>query len=1155
MQTVQPSTFLITRIRLVNFHNFIDETIDLPDGGHLFLLGDNGCGKTTILDAIHYVLTAGQEMEWNAAARVAGSRREGRRVQGIVMRFNIDRGIMNPEGGVSYALLEIRGRNGNPLTVGIGLSVSAIDEKVRQWGIIRECPLAEIPLLVEEEDGVRPAGRLEFKEAMGAARGFYKDGAAYRRELAVRLFADQESYREICRFLAMGKAYRELASQASDYHELFKSLLPEPKTEIFERIIEALRGLDESKTVLDDLEGKLDYLHMLQRFIDTIGDNREAVVRYDWLEHHQQVLDTEDRIDAFRRQVEDSRDQMATLEGKIRLESEEEAAFTTQLDDLKAKDVQGLVRQEKEVRAQLTTKETVLAGRKKEYEQADKEEKVAGKAFLNLEGELRRNLVNLHRDLARISPNLAFSISDLLTELDGLHRSENSAEEAHRLNSSEVFRAASGHRDDAVGSTALLEQRQRQLATDIEIGGQDLEHLQKTGEAAPQVAGFSPCLRAMRDKLLSPKPLYLDLEWRPGLERREMSHIEEFIGEEVLATLRLADPEFEVGREVAAAYPGLRVTCNRRGMAELPEWIRMAFDLQHSDPFALRCLSAEMVSERGPVVAEIAGKGILSFRSHDRCLAGVPSRWIGESSRREAIQAEIRETEKRLQELIKEQKMLERQEKEARQKVELLKKFTATLQTGVHSIRQSATDTLEARQKVRHLAEMRDLRGQQFEDQQRETRLLAERLRQLESLIKQEGLTDLERSIERLATKLAKKKEEIKKLNIKVGEEKAGRQKCEKDIADLITRQERALTARQESERRLSELLSDIDDLPHYILRTKKGFQFKTIESVQKEREQAVKTITENRSILKERLNNPEFGGSFRFTYEEQDNLLVDYRSRHLAEILRQQGEEIAEQKEIINERTKELFRKIIMTELVNYLRTHVDDLERMMRRIGKLLNRRVFGGQQYRFRITPRENFQRLVAVIKKFSPFDPAAEEALRHFFEDRKEAIVNTEVGAIPEELDYRNWYRYEMEVTTQGEEGVVIDRRTKSMGSGGEQAVPNYLLVLTIAHFVYQGKKIRLHTLLFDEAFYGIDAGRRDQLLGFATDLNLQLMVASPDQDGVRREVGYSTTLLVKKDLNNDVHLYPYHWQNPGNVRQIGLFDVPAELQPIAFGEEL
>ncbi len=1155
MQAVQSPTFLITRIRLVNFHNFIDETIDLPDGGHLFLLGDNGCGKTTILDAIHYVLTAGQDMEWNAAARVAGSRREGRRVQGIVMRFNIDRGPMNPEGGVSYALLEIRGRNGNPLTVGVGLSVSAMDEKVRQWGIIRECPLADIPLLVEEEGGTRPAGRLELKERMGETRGYYRDGAAYRRELAVRLFADQESYREICRFLAMGKAYRELASQASDYHELFKSLLPEPKTEIFERIIEALRGLDESKTVLDDLERKLDYLHMLQRFVDTIGDSREAVVRYEWLEHHQRALVAGEEIETLRRQAADAGERMAELEGRIRRETEEEAALATQLDDLKAKDGQGLVRQEKEGRAQLAAKEAELAERKKQYERADKEEKMAGKDLADLEGELRRGVVNLHRELARISPNLPFSIADLLTELDGLHRSENGAEEARRIDASTFSGAVTEYRDEAVRTLALLEQRRQQLTGEVEPVQRELERLRKAGEATPNVAGFAPCLRAMRDKLLRPRPLYLDLEWRPGLARREMSRIEEFIGEEVLAALRLTDHEFEAGREIVAAFPGIRVTCDSRGLPELPEWIRMAFDLQRSDPFALRCLAAEMVSDLGPLVAGIEGADILSFRSHDRRLAGAPSRWIGESSRREALQAEIREAEKRLQELAGEEKRLERQAKEARQQVELLEKFAAGLETGVRSIHRLAAENLESRQKVRHLAEMRDLLGRQLETLQRETRLLADRLRQLAALIKEEGLTDLDRRIARLVDKLNGKNKEIGRLNIALGKENAEQERCEKDIAELTVRRERSLTARQESEGCLAELLSGIVDLAHYILRTKKGFQFKTIDSVQKEKRQAEETITENRSVLKERLNDPEFGGSFRFTYEERDNLLVDYRSRQLAEILRQQGEEIAEQKEIINERTKELFRKIIMTELVNYLRTHVDDLERMMRKIRKLLDRRTFGGQQYRFKITPKENFQRLVAVIKKFSAFDPAAEEALRHFFEDRREAIVNTEVGAIPEELDYRNWYRYEMEVTTHGEEGVVIDRRTKSMGSGGEQAVPNYLLVLTIAHFVYQGKKVRLHTLLFDEAFYGIDAGRRDQLLGFATDLDLQLMVASPDQDGVRREVRHSTTLLVKKDVNNDVHLYPYHWRNPGIVRQIGLFDAPEKPQSIAFGEEL
>lgn len=95
---------------------------------------------------------------------------------------------------------------------------------------------------------------------------------------------------------------------------------------------------------------------------------------------------------------------------------------------------------------------------------------------------------------------------------------------------------------------------------------------------------------------------------------------------------------------------------------------------------------------------------------------------------------------------------------------------------------------------------------------------------------------------------------------------------------------------------------------------------------------------------------------------------------------------------------------------------------------------------------------------------------------------------------------------------------------------------------------------MHTLLFDEAFYGIDAGRRDQILGFATDLGLQLFIASPDQDGVRREIRNSTTLLVKKDTNYDIHLYPFHWQNPEG-RQIDLFGGHDGKKPVVFDEEL
>jgi hypothetical protein len=228
--------------------------------------------------------------------------------------------------------------------------------------------------------------------------------------------------------------------------------------------------------------------------------------------------------------------------------------------------------------------------------------------------------------------------------------------------------------------------------------------------------------------------------------------------------------------------------------------------------------------------------------------------------------------------------------------------------------------------------------------------------------------------------------------------------------------------------------------------------------------------------------------------------------------------------------------------------------MENMVRRINTLLRDRSFGGQRYSFKIRPLDEFKGLINIIRNFSPFDPAGEQELEAFFEDHRDAIITTEAGAIPEELDYRNWYRYEMIVSKIGDEGKVIDRRNKSLGSGGEQAVPNYLLILTIAHFMYRGKKTRLHTLLFDEAFYGIDAGRRDQILGFATDLELQLFIASPDQDGVRQEVRNSTTLLVKKDTNYDVHLFPFHWKNPSN-RQMSLLEPTPKETIVEFGEEL
>ena len=44
----------LTKIKLINWHGFYDETINIQ--GATLITGDNGCGKSTLLDAIYFLL-------------------------------------------------------------------------------------------------------------------------------------------------------------------------------------------------------------------------------------------------------------------------------------------------------------------------------------------------------------------------------------------------------------------------------------------------------------------------------------------------------------------------------------------------------------------------------------------------------------------------------------------------------------------------------------------------------------------------------------------------------------------------------------------------------------------------------------------------------------------------------------------------------------------------------------------------------------------------------------------------------------------------------------------------------------------------------------------------------------------------------------------
>lgn len=1153
---ISTKNYTVTRIRLINWHNFLDETISVAEGGHLFLLGDNGSGKTTVLDAVHYVLTAGDNLEFNSAARVAGSREDGRRVQGVVMRYNSETGPLNTTGGITYAAVEVRGRNGKLSTYGVGLEVYAMDQHIRRWGIIRECPLEDIPLLVERDGDHFPASRQEIKKHFGTTSAYYSNIETYKREVARRLFSDKTAFTEITRLLSMGKAYREIVSHAGDYHELFKRLLPEPQPDIFEKIIGALTSLEQSSGTLEGLEEQLKFVKELAGHVTRIEDLREEALRLDWLRTRFELEENEENLRRNQENAVKIRLHRGKIEAEIAAGERDREALEQQIADLQVKDASGLVRQEKETAKDEERLMTEQADAKEKARQAASGLTDAERKLKKQRKELVDTLRKLFTELNRLAPKLPFPVSELTSALDEAFRTETPETDIDTLPFADILARLQEFRTQTATGIGRLEEQEKRLKIRFSELEACLQGLRKKVDLAPDIPGFRESLTALRGAMFSPLPLYEGLEWQSDVPDSRKAAIEEAIGLDILATFIVqgeGSRQEEAARIVFQTASGLRIA-EVPETVKLPQWIRDSFDISRSDPDALKVLAEEMITRLGPEVKN-DDFPILRFRAHQRRLHGHPARLIGAHTRKAALEEQIRDAEENLARVGKEQGALQKESKNLRQSLERLDQSGALLAKEEKNLHLTARTVIRdtvvvegARNRAAETAESADHAEHRLKN-------CRDRLKKLRAHIHSEGLDHLEKNLRAAARKKEKIQTRINELNQELGT--AGNQiKGLQQQWERLTENGKAIQQDMNAvAANLLDRLSGISNLEKYVLETHQGKRFNSLDQIlgaqgENERNQASQATEINLRVRDDR-----FGAVFGFAYDPEANELLDRRQRPIATVVTDQTRQVDEQRDIVSEKNRELFRKLVVGELLNHLREKIEVLERMVRDINGELGKRAFGPTTYRFELRTVDRFKRLAHLVRNYNPWkSEKGEDELRQFFEDQRDAITNTEVGSVPEHLDYRNWFHYNMLATSTGGEGVVMDRHTKAVGSGGEQAVPNYLLFLTVAHFMFKGNEVPLRTLLFDEAFYGIDSGRRDQILGFASDLGLQLFVASPDQDGVRQEVHNSTTILVVKDQEHQVHLHPFDWINP-RFHHRDIFEEAASDGTIAFGEEL
>lgn len=235
----------MTRMHLINWHNFVDDTIDFK---HVtYLIGLNAVGKTTIMDAVRYCLTTNKE--FNAA----GNRKSGRNLQGSVhQKQRAEDSYLRPNHTVAYIGIEFLDEAiQETFVITVRVESESPKQELRQvsqdWYISKPgyC-LEEMPYFTTVEEGRRPASREEFKLDN---RGLDKAPS------------QAEAKRRICRVLGIGDADSQIGKKfnkvfhmgtsLSDIHDIRKFIYtyilsePEINVEILHKDMRELERLQE----------------------------------------------------------------------------------------------------------------------------------------------------------------------------------------------------------------------------------------------------------------------------------------------------------------------------------------------------------------------------------------------------------------------------------------------------------------------------------------------------------------------------------------------------------------------------------------------------------------------------------------------------------------------------------------------------------------------------------------------------------------------------------------------------------------------------------------------------------------------------------------------------------------------------------------------
>lgn len=261
----------MTRLHLINWHNFQDDIIEFKD--ITYLLGVNAVGKTTIMDAIRYCLTTNKDFN------TAGNKKSGRTLLGSVhQKQRAENSYLRPGHTVSYIGIEFIDESINKtfvITVRVESETPKQDLKgvYQDWYITKSgYSLEDMPFFTQVKDGRKPTSRDAFKlDNKGMDRASNQADAR----------------RRICRMLGIGEADSPIGKKFNEVFHMGTSL--EDIKDIREFIYTYI--LPEPEVNIDSLQKDMKELERLQEIYQEAQD-REALLA----QINEKIIEAKERL-------------------------------------------------------------------------------------------------------------------------------------------------------------------------------------------------------------------------------------------------------------------------------------------------------------------------------------------------------------------------------------------------------------------------------------------------------------------------------------------------------------------------------------------------------------------------------------------------------------------------------------------------------------------------------------------------------------------------------------------------------------------------------------------------------------------------------------------------------------------------------------------